>query len=163
MISLLKLARLMIPFSGEGDSSEPAPTATFLEALRAFLAETGSLAALDDVYLHRAHPGAEFPHLIINRLYQTPFINTEDSYHKEVGVQFTVFSQDADEAETLGDAAYDALYPSDGYEPLEFAEGYEMTRLPGTSHGPTSDAWGATDGDPVWRQHFDYVWMIGKD
>lgn len=147
---------------GGGDVTA-APTATFLEALRAFLLADDTLADLTDVYLHTAPPGSEYPHLVISRLYQTPFLNTEDSYHKEVGVQFTAFSQDAAEAETLGDAAYDALFPFDGHDPLEFAEGYEMTRLPGTSRGPTADARGPIAGDPVWRQHFDYTFLVGKD
>ena len=150
------------PF-GSGVLAEPEPvTATFLEALRTRLLEIPSLSDLTDVYLTTSPPHAEFPYLVINRLYQTPFINTSESYYKEVGVQFTVFSLDDFEAGRLGDAAYDALLPTTANPPLEFTEGYEMTRLQGQSHGPTSENWGMPAGDIVWRHHFDYTWLIGS-
>jgi len=100
--------------------------------------------------------------MVISRLYQTPFLNTSDSYYKEVACQFTVLSRDDEEADALGSAAYDALFPEQANPPLVFADGYEMTRTPGQSRGPEALAWGRTGGDPVWLYRFDYTFLIGK-
>jgi hypothetical protein len=100
--------------------------------------------------------------MVINRLYQSPTINTSDSYYKDVAVQFTVLSQDEVASADLGDAAFDALFPEGANPPIRFVDGKEITRLPGMSHGPTADPTGPTGGDLVWRTAFDYTFLVSR-
>lgn len=162
MIDLLDLTLLSPPFSAEGDAEPEPVTDNFLAALRTRLRSIADLSPIGDIYLTTSPPEAAYPYLVINRLWQSPFINTSSSYYKEVGVQFTLLSQDADEADTLGNAAYDALFPEDANPSLVFTDGYEMTRSPGQSHGPDAQTSGRTSGDPVWMYRFDYTFLIGK-
>jgi len=138
-------------------------TADFRTALRARLKGAPSLAGLTEVYWRDSPPSAVLPFLIFADLYATSMINTSDSYYAEEAHQFDVFGLDDEETETLGEAAFDLLYPRHENPPLLFAEGYEMTRLPGQGRGPAQEAGGAIGGRPVWKFSFDYTWFIGKD
>jgi hypothetical protein len=162
-MSLVDLTLLALPFGLDNTIVVPEPVADdFLTSLRKRLKAVPALSTLAEVYLSTSPPSAEFPFAVINRLYQLPFLNTTDSYYKEVACQFTVYSRDDEEADALGSAAYDALFPRHENPPLFFSDGYEMTRTPGQSRGPESQAWGRVAGDPVWRYRFDYTFLVGK-
>ncbi len=164
MIDLLDLTTLSPPLDfSDGVIVIPEPvTVDFLSALRQRLKSMPALSRLVEVYLTTSPPSAELPFLVINRLYQIPFLNTTDSYYKEVACQFTIYSSDDEEADALGSAAVDSLFPEHVNPPLVFTDGYEMTRTPGQSRGPEAQTWGRTAGDPVWRYRFDYTFLVGK-
>jgi hypothetical protein len=164
MIDLLDLTLLAPPFELLPAVVIPEPTATFLEALRTRLLETDGLEELADVYLTTSPPAADFPFLVMNRLWESPAINASRSYYKEVEMQFDVFSQDDVEATEIGEAAYDGLvWDSSAPDPLLFARGYEMARFQGDADGPTTDGGGGIGGDAVWRYRFNYTFLVGKD
>ena len=137
-MNLTGILSLWPPFR-VGEYVAPVPAGDFLSALRARLLATPSLAALSDVYLTTSPPGATMPYLVVSRLYQTPAVNTSDAYIKEVGMQFTILSLDASEADTLSAAAFDALLHREANPPIVFDEGYEMARFPGQARGPDAD------------------------
>lgn len=155
----------LYPYYATGPASTVAApaAANFLEALRTRLRGLSELADLTDVYLTTAAPGAPFPYLLIHLLDEDPEVNTSESYYELVMMQYDLLSLDADEAYTLGRAARQALLPKAENPPLEFQDGYEMTRLPGRAKGPYAETQGMPGGETVWRYRFEFTHMIGRD
>jgi hypothetical protein len=135
---------------------------TFRIALRARLMEQPELAEIRDVYWNRVPLDAPYPYMVIDRVNEDPFVNLTDSYYEELALQFTVNSFDADQAERLGEAAWEALRPVPENPPLLFKTGYEMTRLPGARRGPVEQPGQGPAGENVWSYEFDYMFLIGK-
>jgi hypothetical protein len=137
--------------------------ATFLEALQTRLVGLDALESLSGVWLNNPPPGAAFPYLIFHVIDQDAEINTSESYWESALMQYDVLSTDAGEAHDLGTAAREALLPRSTNPPLEFADGYEMARLPGRRRGPYDDGGGDPGGRTVWRYRFEMTHMIGRD
>jgi len=144
-----------------GMFAEPV-TADFRTALRARLKGAPELAGLTEVYWRRSPPSAILPFLIVDDLSSTPRHLTGD-YYTATDLQFTIFSPDDREAETLGAEAWSALAPGEGDSPLLFVEGRELRqRVPWMMRGPTADEKGVINGKTVWRTHFDCRFFIAR-
>ncbi len=163
LINLQHLMFLALPFGPDDAIVVPEPaTDDLLTSRRKRLKSMPALFPLAKVYLTASPPPAEFPFVVINRLSQMSFLNTTDSYYKEGACHFTIHSKADEEADALGSAAYDSLFPEYANPPLVFADGYKMTRTPRQSRGPEAQTWGRVEGNPVWRYRFDYAFLSGK-
>lgn len=85
------------------------------------------------------------PHLIISHVDGRPELNSSTSFAEEYRLQYTIVSENFQEARTLGWALYSALIPRPENPPLVFADGSEDTRLLGSHRyywgpGPSSAA-----------------------
>lgn len=119
---------------------------------------------LTRVYLSSSDQDADFPYLIINKLWEdTIETSIEGEDYKEVRLQFTLLSLSDTQAEALGKVIYKGLKPGPTRPPLTFDDGYEMGRHPGRFTGPTDSLDEARGDQRVWRSMFDYTWDVGMN
>lgn len=164
-LNIVHIVNLAPPFRLTDLSYVPPPLATedFLTALRNFLLDVPGLAGLTGVFHWRAGsaPTGRYPFLFFKRLHQTTIFITTKHFYRVAVFQFDVLAQDEEEADTLGQAAYDALTQGAGAETILFAGGYEMGRSPQQFHGPDEEPGLRPGGVQVWRCRFDCEFQIG--
>jgi hypothetical protein len=162
VIDIVDITLLAPPFTLVGtDPIPPSSDEDFRTALRAYLVDHPSLSTLAGVYWNRDYPGAPLPHLIFNLITKRKLVITTSKYYTEATYQFTILASDDEEAETLGEAAYDCLLPMAVNGPIIFAGGYEMGRSPGQARGPETRDDAVVGSDQVWMYHFDYKFTFG--
>ncbi len=137
-------------------------TVDLLSALRTYLLSLPALAGLADVYLRQSGPQPTYPFLVMTDINAYPQINTTSSYYEPTMIQCNVFAESEPDASSLGVAAFNALLPIPANPKLTFADGYEMTRLPGM-HRIGLDPGLSSGGKPVWNYIFSYNWLIGRN
>jgi hypothetical protein len=151
-----------IDFEAVDDTAVPA-TEDFRTSLRAFLLASEGLEDLEGrIYWSNSPPSVEYPFMILSRLWEKTIIITTHVFYRECAYQFTIFSFDDEQAETLTEAAHNALLPIEDYDPIRFIGGYESSRKPGRVIGPDSQPMGMIGGETVWRCSFDYEFILGN-
>jgi hypothetical protein len=172
-IDLLDLTLLAPPFGADGDTPVTV-TDDFRTALRArLLAAPGLEPLVEPVEVPGREPvgnrvywstvrAAPFPHIRIYRIGgDRRMENSADGGPFWRRLQFSILSDDDEEAETISEAAYAAL-EWDANDPLLFVEGYEMARFPDELMGPDEQSGAGPNGDDVWMSHFDVEFLMGK-
>lgn len=133
------------------------------EAIRRRLKSDPTVAAgVVDVYWEEPTAPNNYPYLVFSTVSEQTFPNTSDSWIEEDTFLFKVVAYGDEQAETLGEAAWECLRPKEGDSPLLFAEGQEITRIPGTKQRPMELPGEGPGGRDLWQYVFDYLFMIGR-
>jgi hypothetical protein len=141
---------------------------TFWAALRGYLEIAPALAALTAVYLKAPKPGFAYPFAVVSPIDDDTQLNSTPDYWVDSIVQVSIFSDDDEQAEELGRAAYQVLSPwrDDGaggrtYRPkIRAMDSYEMGAAMGFSRRATAGR--GPRNKQVWAYHFQVTFTVGR-
>lgn len=150
-------------FLGRTGAATAAAAATLLDALEDYLTTVGPLAGLGGrVYLSMTGVRPTYPLLVMDALPIEVEENNSDTYLSWEPVQFTVLSTDDLEADKLGRRAWRALLPKPQNPAMVFADGEEVTRLPGGYRPPVMQPQPGPQGNPIFGVSFDIRWLLTR-
>lgn len=144
-------------------AAPPAAVGTWLEALASLLRAAPELEGVRSIYLKGVPPlrptdplEGRYPYLLISPIDYRPLVtNSRTSQWGPQEVQYTLCAIGDVDAETLGEAAYDALWPRVGYRRIRFANGAETGRIAGKQF--LTEQPGRVRGRAIWHFAFFYT------